>query len=336
MSTKRLTRRPLRIIRAGEIKQYYSMQKAIDAMHRAFSLLSSGETFVPSRYVNKLPSGNLLMLFKPAYVEKDNRLSIKMITQREQSCILGIPVIQGVVMVIDVETGEILSIMDGEYITALRTGAASGLATRFFARQDSEVLGLFGCGAQGITQLEAVLCERPIKKVFVFDKNKNRANRLMEEMQEKTDAELVFSKDTSVLAEADIICTATNSTKPLFRRDEVKRGVHINAIGSFQPHMQELDPFLLSDSKIYFDQKEPCLRESGDFIRPLSEGLITEEQIVGEIGDYCLNKIPGRESEDEITIFKSVGVAIQDYAVATDIYNFALNEGFGVELNLFD
>jgi ornithine cyclodeaminase/alanine dehydrogenase-like protein (mu-crystallin family) len=239
-------------------------------------------------------------------------------------------------MVIDVETGEILSLIDGEYITALRTGAASGLATRFFARKNAEVLALFGCGAQGITQLEAVLCERQIRKVFIFDKNRNCAFRFIDEMQEKTDAELVFSRDTAVLAEADIICTATNSTKPLFRRDEVKKGVHINAIGSFQPHMQELDPFLLSDAKIYFDLKESCLHESGDFIKPLSEGLITEKQIVGEIGDYCLNKIPGRESEDEITIFKSVGVAIQDYAVATDIYNFSLIKGFGQEINLFE
>jgi ornithine cyclodeaminase/alanine dehydrogenase len=336
MTTKRLTRRPLRIIKAGEIKQHYSMNQAIDAMHRAFSLLSSGESFVPSRYVNRLPSGNLLMLFKPAFVEKENRLSIKMITQREQSCILGIPVIQGVVMVIDVETGEILSIMDGEYITALRTGAASGLATRFFARKDSEVLALFGCGAQGITQLEAVACERQIKKVFIFDKNRNCAFRFIDEMQEKTDAELIFSKDTSVLAEADIICTATNSTKPLFRREEIKKGAHINAIGSFQPHMQELDPDVIRDARIYFDLKESCLHESGDFIKPLSEGLITEKQIIGEIGDYCLNKIPGRESDDEITIFKSVGVAIQDYAVATDIYNFSLIKGFGQEINLFE
>jgi ornithine cyclodeaminase/alanine dehydrogenase-like protein (mu-crystallin family) len=336
MTTKRLTRKPLRIIKASEIKQNYSMNQAIDAMHRAFSLLSSGDSFVPSRYVTKLPSEKLLMLFKPAYVENDNRLSVKIITQREDSRILGIPLIQGIVLVIDSETGEILSLMDGEYLTALRTGAASGLATRFFARKNAEVLALFGCGAQGITQLEAVVCERKISKVFIFDKNKNCAFRFIDEMQEKTDAELVFCKDTSVLAEADIICTATNSTIPLFRREEVKKGVHINAIGSFQPQMQELDPFLLRDAKIYVDLKESCLRESGDFIKPLSEGLITDKQIVGEIGDYCLNKIPGRESDDEITIFKSVGVAIQDYAVAVDIYNFSLIKGFGQEINLFE
>ncbi|MDO8953117.1 MAG: hypothetical protein Q7U86_10865 [Draconibacterium sp.] len=336
MTTKRLKRRPLRIIKASEIKQNYSMQKAIDAMHRAFSLLSSGDSFVPSRYVTKLPSEKLLMLFKPAYVENDNRLSVKIITQREGSCILGIPLIQGVVLVIDSETGEILSLMDGEYLTALRTGAASGLATRFFARKNAEVLALFGCGAQGITQLEAVACERDIKKVLVFDKNEETAKQFISEMERRFDLKMFYTSDTKQVKEADIICTATNSCKPLFGRENVKEGVHINAIGSFQPHMQELDPILLRDAKIYFDLKESCLRESGDFIKPLSEGLITEKQIVGEIGDYCLNKIPGRESEDEITIFKSVGVAIQDYAVATDIYNFSLTEGFGQEINLFE
>ncbi len=340
MSTMRMTRKPMRIIKAGEIKQHYSMQKAIDAMAQAFSSLSSGESYVPVRFVSKLPSklpsNQLLMLFKPAYVEKDNRVSVKIITQREKSCILGIPVIQGVVMVMDAVTGEILSIMDGEYITALRTGAASGLATRFFAPENAQTLALFGCGAQGMTQLEAVVCEREIKKVIVFDKRKNRAYKLIEEMQEKLKLEMVYCRDTSILAEADIICTATNSTKPLFRKEEVKKSVHINAIGSFQPHMQELDPYLIRDAKVYVDQAEPCLKESGDFIKPISEGIITSNHIVGEIGDFCLNKIRGRESEDEITIFKSVGVAIQDYAVATDVYNTSLKEGFGLEINLFE
>lgn len=149
-------RKPIRIIKAGEIKQHYSMQKAINAMHRAFSSLSSGESFAPLRYVSKLPSDEMLMLFKPAYVEKEKRVSVKFLTQKENSLIPGIPTIQGIVLLIDVETGEILSIMDGEYLTALRTGAASGLATRCFARKNSETIALFGCGAQGRTQLEEI------------------------------------------------------------------------------------------------------------------------------------------------------------------------------------
>jgi ornithine cyclodeaminase/alanine dehydrogenase-like protein (mu-crystallin family) len=335
MSTIEMTRKPIRIIRAGEIKKFYSMQRAIDAMEHAFSSLSSGESFVPQRFVSKLPSNELLMLFKPAFVEKDKRVTVKFLTQRETGFIPGIPTIQGIVLVIDSVTGEILSIMDGEYITALRTGAASGLATRFFARKDAETMALFGCGTQGRTQLEAVMCERKIKKVLVFDKNKETAYQFIQEMQEKLQLEMVYVDDATALKEADVICTATNSTKPLFREEDVKKGAHINAIGSFQPHMQELDPYLIRDAKVYVDQAEPCLKESGDFIKPISEGIISDDHIMGEIGDFCLNKISGRESDEELTIFKSVGVAIQDYAVATDIYNTSLIEGFGQEIGLF-
>lgn len=324
----------MRIIKAGEIKQCYSMKQAIDAMQRAFSSLSSGECYVPMRVVTRLPASELLMLFKPAFVEKDKKLTVKFITQRERSSIPGIPAIQGIVMVIDSVSGEIISIMDGGYITALRTGAASGLATRFLARKNAHTLALFGCGEQGKTQVEAIMCERDIKKVLVFDKNRNRASRFIEELQEKINLEMVFCEETSVLKEADIICTATNATAPLFKREDVKKGAHINAIGSFQPHMQELDPRLIRDARVFLDQTEPCLKESGDLIKPILEGIISESHIAGEIGDFLLNRITGRESEDQITLFKSVGVAIQDYAVATDIYNCSLEQGFGLEIKL--
>jgi ornithine cyclodeaminase/alanine dehydrogenase-like protein (mu-crystallin family) len=276
------------------------------------------------------------MLFKPAYVEQDKRVSVKILTQRENGFIQGIPVIQGIVLLIDSVSGEILSIMDGEYLTALRTGAASGLATRCFARKDSQSLALFGCGTQGRTQVEAVVCEREIKKVLVFDKNRDSADSFISEMQEKLQIKMVYTDDIADLKESDIICTATNTKVPLFRKEDVKPGVHINAIGSFQPDMQELDPYLIKDARVYVDQAESCLKESGDLIKPIMEGIIDKNHIAGEIGDFCLNKIKGRESENEITVFKSVGVAIQDYAVATDIYNNALKEGFGQEINLFE
>jgi len=310
------------------------MKQSIDAMERAFTSLSSGESFIPMRVVTRLPASELLMLYKPAFVEKDRQAAVKFITQRENSSIPGIPSIQGIVMVIDSVTGEILSVMDGGYITALRTGAASGLATRFLAAENAHTLALFGCGAQGKTQVEAVICERDIKKILLFDKDRNRASLFIEEMQGKLNPEMVFCEDTSMVKEADIICTATNSTTPLFTREEVKKGAHINAIGSFQPHMQELDPWLIRDARVFLDQKEPCLKESGDLIKPITDGVINESHIAGEIGDFLLERIAGRESEDQITIFKSVGVAIQDYAVATDIYNESLKQDFGLEIRL--
>lgn len=329
-------RKPIRIIKAGEIKQFYPMSKAIDAMGRAFSSLSAGESYVPMRFVSRLPANELLMLFKPAFVDADKRVSIKFLTQRESRMIPGIPTIQGIVLVIDSETGEILAIMDGEYITALRTGAASGLATRCFAGKKAQVVALFGCGTQGRTQLEAVICERDIKKVLVYDTNKEKASQFIADMAQRMPAEIVFASDTRQIKEADIICTATNSQQPLFHREDVKAGVHINAIGSFQPHMQELDPYLIRDARIFLDQTEACLKESGDLIKPISQGVISENQIAGEIGDFLLGRIAGRESEEQITLFKSVGVAIQDYAVATDIYNFSVKQGFGLEINLFE
>jgi ornithine cyclodeaminase/alanine dehydrogenase-like protein (mu-crystallin family) len=324
------------MIKAGEIRKHYSMKKAINAMERAFCLLSSGNCFVPPRVVSGFPETEMLVLYKPAFVVEGKRASVKLLTQRQSGFIQRIPAIQGLVLLIDGSTGEFLSVMDGEYLTALRTGAASGLATRCFAREDVRVMALFGCGRQGYTQLEAVISERNIKKVLVFDTNRETAASFMEQMKEKYPLEMVFTEDTSRLIEADIICTATNSQSPLFRKEEVKKGVHINAIGSFQPHMQELDPFLIKASKVFVDDADACLRESGDFLKPISGGIFGKDHIAGEIGDYCLKNIEGRRSYEEITIFKSVGVAIQDFIVASDIYDSALNESFGVDFDLFE
>lgn len=329
-------RKPIRIIKAGEIKQHYSMSDAINAMDRAFTALSAGESHVPIRFVSKTPDNELLMLFKPAYVEKDKRISIKFLTQRESAFIPGIPAIQGIVLVIDSVTGEILAVMDGEYLTALRTGAASGLATRCFARKNAQTLALFGCGSQGKTQVEAVVCERDIKKILIFEPNQNLANRFMNELEKQLKLEIRYTTDAKHLKEADVICTATNSQKPLFARENLKEGVHINAIGSFQPHMQELDPMIIRDARVFLDQSEACLKESGDLIKPISKGTISEKHIAGEIGDFLLNRIAGRESDNQITLFKSVGVAIQDYAVATDVFKSAIKQGFGIEINLFE
>lgn len=324
----------MRIIKAGEIQKHYSMKQAIDAMQRAFCSLSSKECFIPMRSVTSLPAGDLLMLYKPAFVEKDKKVTVKFITQRERTVIPGIPAIQGIVMVIDSVTGELKSVMDGNYVTALRTGAASGLATRLLAGEDARTMALFGCGAQGKTQIEAVLCERPVSKILIFEKSKDRANQFIGELQGELSAEMVYCETTSALNEADIICTATNATGPLFKREDVRKGAHINAIGSFQPHMQELDPWLIKHARVFVDQIEPCLKESGDLIKPIQQGIISEDHIAGEIGELLLNRIAGRESDDQITVFKSVGVAIQDYVVATDIYNYWLEQGFGIEITL--
>jgi ornithine cyclodeaminase/alanine dehydrogenase-like protein (mu-crystallin family) len=333
---KSISRKPIVLIKSSEIQQNFSMHEAIDSMAEAFESLSSGKSFVPQRYVTSVANGQLNMLLKPAAIDELNRAAIKILTQKEMGAVRGVPAIVGVVLVLDTQTGEILSIMDGEYLTALRTGAASGLATRYFARKGAQTLAVFGCGAQGKTQLEAVAEVRDISKVWIFDQSRSAAEAFKIEMQKKLSLDIQIGENNSVLKECDIICTATNSELPLFYNDELKPGVHINAIGSYKPNMQEVDPQILKIAKIYVDDRQACISESGDLIKPINNGLFTKEHISGEIGKFTLGKVSGRTTENEITVFKSVGVAIQDFVVANRIYEKSRIRKFGIEINLFD
>jgi len=329
-------RKPIRLIKRSEIAKFFTMSEAIDSMALAFSSLSSGDCYVPKRYITSTKDESLTLLLKPAFVNNHEKSSIKVLTQKNSNPIPGVPTILGIVLLIDNVTGEILSIMDGAFVTALRTGAASGLATKYFSRKDSSKLAIFGCGTQGKTQLKAVNAVREIEKIWIFDKSREHADIFIEEMESETTAGIEYASDLDVLKDVDIICTATNSTKPLFTKNHLKAGTHINAIGSFQPKMQEIDHEIIKSSRIFLDDKEACLHESGDLLNVWKDPTTLNESIIGEIGEYVLNKIYGRTSSHEITLFKSVGTAIQDFVIADRIYNKSLTEKFGEEIRLYD
>jgi len=329
-------RQPIRLIKRSEMAKFFTMTEAIDSMADAFAWLSSGDCYVPKRYITSIRDESLTLLFKPAFVNNHSKSSIKILTQKRSNSIPGIPTILGIVLLIDNVTGEILSIMDGEYITALRTGAASGLATKHLSRKDSRSLAIFGCGGQGRTQLMAVVAVREIEKIWVFDKSREQGEMFIEEMVPGINAEIEFTNDLDVLKEVDIICTATNSEKPLFSKSHLKAGTHINAIGSFQPNMQEIDPEIIKSSRIYLDDNDACLNESGDFVKAFKDISTLDENLIGEIGEYLLKRIDGRNSSDEITLFKSVGNAIQDFVVADRIFNKSLTVKFGQEIRLYE
>lgn len=329
-------RQPIRLIKTSEITTSFTMHEAIDSMKIAFSKLSSGDCYIPKRYIARVKDESLTLLLKPAFVNKHDKSSIKIITQKDSNPNSNIPTILGIVLLLDTNTGEILSIMDGAFITALRTGAASGLATKYFSRKDSTKLAIFGCGAQGRTQLKAVNSVREIEKIWIFDKSPEKGKIFIEEMRSETNAKIEYSNKLDILKEVDIICTATNSEAPLFYRSHLKDGVHINAIGSFQPHMQELDPEIIKSSRIFLDDRDACLNESGDFLKAFEEISLVDKKLKGEIGEYLLNRIEGRQSSEEITLFKSVGNAIQDFVVADRIYTKSLDENFGREFRLHE
>lgn len=216
-------RKPIILIKASEIKKYITMEDAIDSMCEAFQVLTGKQSYVPPRMVASLQEDAISMFLKPAYVSTKHKASIKILTQKENRFVNGLPTIIGVVLLIDTSTGEVVSLMDGEYLTALRTGAASGLATKLFANPNANTMALFGCGSQGRTQLEAMIAVRQIKKVYLFDKNRSAVEKLIFEMKNIQDIELIYSDNNDVLKECDIICTATNSNQPLFHYVHLKK-----------------------------------------------------------------------------------------------------------------
>jgi ornithine cyclodeaminase/alanine dehydrogenase-like protein (mu-crystallin family) len=310
----------MRMIGSEEIATCLPMRDAIDLMAEAFAMFTAGRCTVPPRMVTALPATDTTLICKPAYVEDMNRAGIKLLTQNDQNKRNLLPSIQGVMLLLEGDTGQFLALMDGPCVTALRTGAASGLATELLARKDADTLALFGCGAQGRTQLEAVCCVRDLKRVFVYNRNRATAQAFVAEMQGKYDLEIAIADNLKHLRDADIICTATPSTKPLFSREQIRSGVHINAIGSYKPEMQELSPAVIRDGRLFVDSITDCLRESGDIIKPLSDNVIGVDHVVGEIGSVVEGALKGRESDQDITIFKSVGIAIQDLIVADAVF----------------
>jgi ornithine cyclodeaminase len=250
----------------------------------------------------------------------------------------GLPIINALVTLIDPVTGLPLAILDGTYLTALRTGAASGAATELLARPDSETVAILGTGVQGRTQLQAVSTVRSIERVLVFDTREGAAEAFCAEMGEAGPPIPrrieVASTAKEAITEADILCTATTSSTPVFSDSDLKPGCHINAIGSFTPQMQELPEETVSRALLVVDSREAAWAEAGDLIIARKRGLITEASIHAEIGEIVAGTKPGRTSSDQVTLFKSVGNAVQDVSVGARILDEAKKKGLGTIVEL--
>jgi len=322
----------IKLLSTVDIKSLISMEEAIVAVEQAFASYSDGTSYVPQRYVSGIPGIGMDLFFKPAYNEKLGKIAVKILTQKKTGTQRGIPGILGVVLLIDTESGAIVSMIDGTYLTALRTGAASGVATKLLARKNAETVAVFGCGAQGRTQLEAVCCVRPIKHVLLYDVNIESAKQLKMSMEQELNITIDVEEDLQKLRHADVICTATNSRDPLFSIDDISVGVHINAIGSYKPDMQEIHPQIIELSLLFADSTEAVLKESGDLIKPINDHVFSNDIIKAEIGDLINQKVMGRQNDDEISVFKSVGLGVQDLFVANAIYS--ANSGLAVSSDI--
>ena len=296
-----------------QINDLISMKEAIGAMKTAFSQLSSGEAVVPPRLSLNIPDKNATSVVMPAYANGSPYYTVKILSVNYSNPDKGLPLIHGVVQVFNAENGEHVANLDGGSITAIRTGAASGLATDLLAKESANVCAVFGTGVQASSHIEAVLEVRPIEKIIVFSRNKPSAEKFCSILDNQAQCEI--GKKESLL-EADIICTTTPASSPLFEADRIKSGCHLNVVGSHQPSFREVPTDLVARSKIIVDKREACEQEAGDLIIPVQEGSWSFEQVHGELGQVVSGDIISRESENEITLFKSVGNAIQDHAMA--------------------
>jgi ornithine cyclodeaminase/alanine dehydrogenase len=322
------------ILNKTDVVSVLQMKDCMVAVEEAFAELSNGSAVLPLRIGITPPEG--LSLYMPAYLKKMGALACKVVTVYKNNPVKhNMPTTIGKVLLQDPDTGDVKCIMNGGYLTAVRTGAASGVATKFLARNDKkQVAGIFGAGVQAKMQLWAVCEARDIAKAFVYDISDEASNAFISEMGQKLSLEIIRAKSAEELFQTDIICTATSSPSPLFDGNKVREGTHINGIGSHTPTLRELDSTIVKRSKFIGDSREACFKEAGDIMIPVNAGEIPESHFYAELGEIITRKKQGRVNEKEITLFKSNGLAIQDVAAAKLVYEKALEAGIGINIDI--
>ena len=303
---------PIRILSASDIRAALPMPKAIDAMRHAYSQLSAGKATAPPR--QHLSTDKGITLIMPAHLPERSEFGIKVVSVYDDNPNLGLPRISATVLVLDPTTGAPKAFMDGASLTAIRTGAGGGVAADLLARKNAKTIGLFGAGVQARAQLQAVMAVRNITSVNLISRTQTSAQQLAAEISEWIGAPEVnlVSTPRQVVENADIVLCATTSATPLFDGNALQPGTHITAVGTFIPEKREVDTITIRRAhRIVVDSREACLEEAGDLIIP-------NAAIDAEIGEIVNGDKPGRQSDDEITFFKSVGVAVQD-AVAGSV-----------------
>lgn len=328
------------ILREEDILKAVGIKDIIEADKEALKNYSDGGSDIPLRTVIDVDKdSSSTAIFMPGFIKDKNVLGMKIIDIYPDNIEKGLVTSPSTMILIDKDNGFVKSIIDGTILTRLRTGAVSGAATEVLANEDAKSFLLIGTGGQAGTQLEAVLAVRDIEEAYVFDVNYERAEAFAKEMKEKLKkygAKILAIKELDeVLGDVDIITTVTTSKKPVFDGNKVKKGVHVNSVGSYTPDMQETPPELLVRAgKIFTDTKEGVIEEAGDVIIPMNEGKISKEKVAHELGDLLLGREVGRESKEEITWFKTVGFAGLDLVAGEKIYQLAKEKGIGTKIEM--
>ena len=324
------------LLNRSDVQKLLPMSKAIDVVEAAFSELAAGTAEMPDRTVMTDAEVGGWIAYMPAYLKSGGALGVKAVTvYKENPAKFGIPTTVGTILVQENKTGVVVAAMDGGLLTGIRTGASSGVATRHLARKDAKVAGVLGTGVMARSQVLAIAEVANLETIFVYSRNDDIAKgAFAEEFTQITglDVQLADSAE-ELVRESDVVTLITSATEPIVEAGWWKPGTHINAIGSHAVGVRELDSGTIIKSKVICDQIQACLNEAGDIQIPIEEGVFSPNDIYGSIGEVVNQKIPGRESDDEITLFKSVGLAVQDIACASLVYEQAVAQGVGLEFD---
>jgi len=318
------------IINQAEVYELLPIDECMETMAEALAALSYGTAFNPLRQVFHLPGKHGLLGIMPGYLENLNAVGLKVVSVFHNNKESDQDSHQGGVLVFEAEHGALLAMVNASAITAIRTAAVSGVATKLLARDDAAELAILGSGVQAHAHVNAMMAARQIGSIRVWSPNRDHVKAFARNISEK---QVVAVRETSTAQDAvkgaDIVCTTTAAREPVLMGEWLAPGVHINAVGSSIPLARELDNEAVAKSRLFVDRRESTVNEAGDYLIPRKEGAIDDFHIQGEIGEILSGQITGRQNNQEITLFKSLGLAVEDIAAATMVYNKAVERGLG-------
>jgi len=316
------------ILSKRDLEELLTIKDVLEALEMGFRELKEGRCVVPVRFRLDVEEHQGQFLFMPAYLSRLKGCGTKAVSVFPQNPSRGKPTIFASYLLSDPASGELLALMEASLLTGIRTGGASALATRYLAREGAEVLGIIGTGFQAGFQVKASLAVRPIKEVWAYDVDQKKLNDFCHALDPLIPVHPA-SDATEVVKHSDILVTATTSKTPVFSGKDLRPGMHINAIGAYLPTMREVDEETIRQATLVVDTFEGCLAEAGDLLIPMQAGKFNEASIYADLGDLVTGRKKGRKSSEEVTLFKSVGFAMEDLVVAQKAYQKATQEGKG-------
>jgi alanine dehydrogenase len=323
------------ILTEPQVQALIDVDELITALERAHIQYSAGKTVMPVRLVVPLPQIDGRITAMPGFLNEDRALGMKVVTYFQNNPKQNLPSILATIMLFSTETGKMMAVMDGGYITAIRTACASAMATKVLSNPTASVLGVLGAGVQARAHIRALCRVRRLQTIKIYSLSGRSATKVNQELESEIGVAIETAKSAEeTVRGSDLIVTATTAKEPIVSARWLQPGAHINAIGSHRPDARELDGATLARSKVFVDSREAIMAECGDVLLALEEKSVMQDHVQTEIGEVLAGTKPGRSKPDEVTLYKSVGIAIQDVATADLVYHKALEQTLGTNVAL--